>query len=588
MSRQVVPFRHCSKAIRCRLKSSSMWYAIVLLLIVCIATDSAIAQSDQPVSLIPEISESMEPVAVWSLLSQPPLVLKSNVHEDGFSMEMFALQADTSELRVILDQRIGQVLEAGMTNGDAGGFRNNGDSIEISDGKFVLVKLPMWDTDPASKYPLNVMMALGDDKQPVCWDSRVRNYYRRTKKGGFCRVSLRTPSDCERWNCGWQNLSIWSRDRCLSEIRRVVVGSDKEQRLQNSPGTWFNEWIQEHANQPQSIQRESLFGRITYQEEVRKHAAWLPIDATLRGHAEMLQAANLQEGNEELVRKSVDRFFTHVQAQIPVWMTRATLIPFTLAEVESASLSMDDPAMRYWRSELIAGPSRVAYLNEFVRKIVLRNKSIPLETRLAVCNTLGNMGRPAILFEPLALIEDRLLCEAVLFSRWQYPLLDEHVEACLASLNSSEPNRRSDSILVESLVRMDELNRIPEPRREEWWNLQVVSKSRGKNFEHTEDPAAPRRDARFHHLEAWETICMTSRTPSVREFLRKRLDTNDPQLVKRAIYHCLRLRAESTVRTKRWDFMTEAECDNILALPAPHEPGKDTEDGAARPFPKDE
>ena len=121
-----------------------------------------------------------------------------------------------------------------------------------------------------------------------------------------------------------------------------------------------------------------------------------------------------------------------------------------------------------------------------------------------------------------------------------------------------------------------------------WWEQGVIAKSRVKNDHLTRDPAAPSRDARFPHIDSWDTICITSRTPSGREFLRKRLDTNDPQFVKRAIYRCLRLRAESTVRTKRWDFMTEAECETVLALPDPPVPGKVTEGGAARPFPKDE
>ena len=83
-------------------------------------------------------------------------------------------------------------------------------------------------------------------------------------------------------------------------------------------------------------------------------------------------------------------------------------------------------------------------------------------------------------------------------------------------------------------------------------------------------------------------IGILSRQPSGRDFLISRLESDDSPAVIKTIRLTLRLRAESTQRMKRWDFMTEAECQKILALPAPPTPGKDTEGGAARPFPKEE
>ena len=113
-------FGHRSDANLCRCKARGVLYAVSLFLslslIVSVEAELAIVQT---VSLNPEIASDMEPIAVWKMLSESPLVLNSNVHEDGFSMDMFALQADNSELRVILDQRVGQILEAGMSGGDA-------------------------------------------------------------------------------------------------------------------------------------------------------------------------------------------------------------------------------------------------------------------------------------------------------------------------------------------------------------------------------------------------------------------------------------------------------------------------------------
>ena len=85
----------------------------------------------------------------------------------------------------------------------------------------------------------------------------------------------------------------------------------------------------------------------------------------------------------------------------------------------------------------------------------------------------------------------------------------------------------------------------------------------------------------------WDTLSMLSFHPGNRAVLMAQLPKASAPL-NHEIHVNLKLRAESTQRTKRWDFMTEAECEQILALPAPPTPGKDTEGGAARPFPSDE
>ncbi len=530
--------------------------------------------------------------AVWTMLTSQPLMLTSEVHAQGFCVELIALQPDTAERHVIYDLQQGTWRSAGMISGSIGLLESGGKLLHLSDGKFVISDSE--DADHLSHWPLNDRMMIESPESTIFWDRRSRCYVRNTQGAVSCRVSFRTPSDCERWNCGWQSVSSWRQGRCTSEMRRIVFGADREHRLRNVSSDWFEEWIEERAALPKLQQFESLLAKATYQDDVRRHSAWLGDRYILHGLTEMYAAADSttgHEGEEEYeapVRTTVAQFFDHVQMQIPVWMTRATVHPFTLQHVQYAPLSMDDPAMRYWRAALVVGPHQLTYLNEFLRKYVLRNQSLPLEIRLAACDTMGDLGSPATLFEPLALIEDRLLCEAVLFSRWQYPLEDRHVEACVDFLNLTEHNRLCDGVLVESLVRMDELDRVPPPALDVWWNQEAILKSSGVNPVRTNDPEASELDRRFPHADVWDTVCITSRTPSGRRFLIRRLGTKDPLLLRRAIHHCLRLRAESTLRTKRWDFMTEAECQQILALPAPPTSGKDTEGGAARPFPKDE
>ena len=119
---------------------------------------------------------------------------------------------------------------------------------------------------------------------------------------------------------------------------------------------------------------------------------------------------------------------------------------------------------------------------------------------------------------------------------------------------------------VETLLRLDEYDRVPPERFQRWWDAEIIAADR---------------------VFRWDTLSMLTLHPGNRAMLIEQLPTAKAPL-QREITKNLRLRAESTLRTKRWDFMTDAECQKILALPNPAEPGKDTEGGAAQPFPKDE
>ncbi len=532
--------------------------------------------------------------AVWTKLASQPLRLTSEVHPRGFCVEIISTQPDTMERHSLLDLKQGTWRSVDLFSSSFASFQCGDKVLLVRDSKFCVEVLKSPADDLLAQVPINGMMRIESPISTISWDRRSRCYVRNTQGKVSCRVSFRTPSDSERWNCSWQSVSAWKLGRCNSEVRKIMIGDDCEHRLRDVSSDWFEEWIEANQALAELRQVMSIWARVTYQDDVRKHSAWLPDRDVRLGLDDMYACAVIFERNEgeedyvAPVRTTVARFFGHVHMLIPVWMNSELSPPRSLKDVQHAPLSMDDPAMRYWRAALIVGPHQLTVLNEFLRKFVLRNQSLPLEIRLAVCDTLGDLGSPATLFESLGLIEDRLLCEAVLFSRWQYPLEDRHVEACVDFLNLTEHNRHSDGVLVESLVRMDELGRVPPAALDDWWTQEAILKSSGVHSVRTNDPKASALDQAFPHAEVWDTVCITSRTPSGRGFLIRRLGTKDPLLLRTAIHHCLRLRAEATLRTKRWDFMTEAECQQILSLPAPSISGRDTEGGAARPFPKDE
>ena len=531
---------------------------------------------------------------VWGKLASSPVLLAKEAGKSGFIAEFIEMTEGVIETRKIVDCQLGNCCSVGMLPGGIGGYKYRERILGMDTGHIVEMKSDFPDQDRDELPAVNYWMMVEAIEPSFHWDHRTRGYIRKAKGDISCRVILRTPSDSERWGCGWQSVSVWRKRRCLTETRRVVIGEDSEHRLKVCSADWFDAWLKEHLDLPALDQMLSLFSRVTYQGDVRVRSALRADKDTLFGAGELYESLDVAEGHERdpeyeaRVREAAITFYSCVQSQIPVWMTQKANYFLGINEIANAGLTIDDPAMRYWRAELIIGPHQVPYLSRILREYLLRNKHLPLDVRLNACATISELGSPAALYEPFSLIEDRLLCEAVLFSRWQYPIEDEHVDACVKYLNQPDRNPICDTVLIESLLRINEIKRTPPPLLETWWTSQVVTKCIGIKSEYFDVPNRPKTHARYYHTEVWETLCCLSRTPTGRAFLLKRLDSTDPKVLKSAILKNLRLRAESTVRTKRFDFMTEAECQTVLAIPEPPVLGKDTEDGAARPFPKDE
>ena len=192
---------------------------------------------------------------------------------------------------------------------------------------------------------------------------------------------------------------------------------------------------------------------------------------------------------------------------------------------------------------------------------------MPLELRAACCDVVGDIGRPPLLnFEFIETLPDAKFMEAILFSRWEWDWTAEHSAACLKVLASEPPKSRASYAAVESLVRMDELPRVPQEHLLAWYAHDVCHVDADKHA----------------------TLGFLSRQPTGRAFLRTRIGSKDSLVVQEPIRRKLWNRAESTLRTKRFDFMTEAECRLILDDPKLILSTRDTASGPARPFPAGE
>ncbi len=235
---------------------------------------------------------------------------------------------------------------------------------------------------------------------------------------------------------------------------------------------------------------------------------------------------------------------------------------------------MDDPVIR-WQFSQDACRELVTQWTELLLAMTCQYCG-PHDSDLALSyyDAIADLGsseipyecvlRPEVLKQYMPGQED--FVNAVFSSRHQWYVTPSEIEACVEALDDSVPGSETDRVSVETLLRLDKFDRIPPDRWQVWWEREVVKADK---------------------VSRWDNLSMLSFHPGNRAVLMEQLPKAAAPL-NREIYVNLRQRAESTMRTKRWDFMTEEECHKIFALAEPPVPGKDSEDGAARPFPKDE
>jgi hypothetical protein len=137
---------------------------------------------------------------------------------------------------------------------------------------------------------------------------------------------------------------------------------------------------------------------------------------------------------------------------------------------------------------------------------------------------------------------------AILHSHWQWACTPEQVEACLNALNSDHGTGVATRVAVEALIRMDEIDAIPAAKRDAWFRDQVVNGDKDTQT---------------------EALRILSLAPNGQKHLMAR--AADPGLdakTQSVVIDMLVYRAESTMRTKRFDFISELDCGKILAMKA--------------------
>lgn len=372
-------------------------------------------------------------------------------------------------------------------------------------------------------------------------------------------IQLRTPTDAERFGHHLQSFRLASDAASTSFAIRSVCGQSGHACLQFRSPDEIKAWVQTPEAGTLQASQELWSWTCRHADMEKAQRLWkLSVQFNAIGKRILNECGPDATLSGEEVRRLVEE-------AIPV--LRANQVASAAVRDQREYGPVDDPVMLYRMAEECLTPYGTCTVLYGGLAHVLRNADLPLEVRAAYGDVAGDLGSPPLLnFDLLQGMPDAKFIEAILFSRWEWDWTPAHAEACLKVLASEPPESRAALAAVESLVRMNELPRVPPEPLQSWYAEDIC-----------------RDDGDLH-----TGIAILSRHPSGRTFLRTRIGSGDSRFVRDAIRHALRIRAESTLRTERFDFMSHDECQSLLNDPLLAIPGRDSESGPPRPFPVDE
>ena len=543
--------------------------------------------------------EPFHPRRVLDTLIASPGMFDSETDTRGFSVELLGRQADGTEVRLIGDYsppsfRRFEIIDRKLTKlqCDRSTMAVDEEGWPVTSGHVIRVDWSkgtdsgeVADSSNSDRLTASIFDML-DCTQPwksVEYDSLVHGIRAVHSNGDTLIVVLRSPNDAEQFGSIISHASVWRNGKLIRELRRPTRNSDSEQVLPDISDKLLHDWSEMLA----SASREGRSVRLPDWLQYRDVHV-VPINHDDKINFELqLKSASLIRPPHRKPDAASRRLENSLLQQTTIW-SQALSIASTLRHYRNdkslETLFTDDSAAMWWRMELFVSIEMVGRFVASTTPVLVDHIDAPLNDRAELAEAIGHIGRPGVMLDPFSESCDRLFIEAILFSRWEYPCSQSHVDACAHILSRPEEDHLNCHLAAaETLIRLDRVDLIPKDRMERWWShrVQLV----GSGLPDAILASNRKIHSKMVQLKRWNNICLTSRYRSGRRFLLGRLASSESPQIKRLIWSALQQRAESTLRQQRFDFMSRQECEEILATPQIPDPGRDSEGGKARPFP---
>ncbi len=353
-------------------------------------------------------------------------------------------------------------------------------------------------------------------------------------------LQLRTPNDAVKLGTALQRWHVESPNVRFG-ISAMTVGSTFD--VLSADGQ-FDMKVKNVEQMPEISDEALLRGGSRSVEGYRAFAALSAVSATdhfpekkqRRIAIRKLESDLLPEG-KFIINRTWIRDFSDLCRQLRVYAAHSQL---------QNELPIDDPAVRWSRIEQVQ-EARLFYATEFIVPKYLQASLFSIADRIQLVGACAELGESQYL-QPSRIFaaEHGDLYRSILNAYHQHPYTDADIQRCFDYLEKVPGNSPAANCLIESLILMGAIERIPPNVVDRWYDDAMFSGTR-------ED-----------HLEMLRKITLVE---SGRNWLRNRLQSlSQLSDTHRLALSALEQRTTATRKTERWDFMSEVECDRAMTL----------------------
>ena len=410
---------------------------------------------------------------------------------------------------------------------------------------------------------------IGKSAQHTEWDRTSRTLSLLDKDGSRVRIRLRTPTDALRCSTSLSEIIyLGNNDSALTLNTFVVTHNQSTAKLIQVDELQVLLSSKEVKSLPQDQKRDDHSKELAHQAWKKIPGVYLP---------QVLKFENLnQPPIQEALLKSISEardLMQNLAGVEPMKLERFIYqLTLNIAELSTAidesfqnhkmTLGLDDPHLRWKGIELILGPSGALLLHNDILGRLLFVRAVNLEMKSQLALSLKRIGIPPVQFETVDWSEMDPRLKSALFAARNWPVEAEEITACADAVGDAPEGSHFESLMIETLLSLDALDRIPATKLNRWWSQQGGQ-------------SAPARRR--------EILQLLTLQPSGQSWLLERVEQHDdPPTIREAARTVLRNRADATMALERFDFMPKELCQRIQAI---HLPEPETPKNPPQPLP---